>query len=104
AFPGPSVPVKPTRTSRPRSGVTALTRAGSTVRHPDTIARTATRRRGRPARARQTALAPTDRVDEPAHALGVDGLVDIALALHVRAHDQAIRDGEELGRALGRDA
>src|SRR3989454_768908 len=88
-----SVPSKPTSRSWPSSASSAARRTGASggnVRQP-TAART---RR----------LAATSRGNEPLHSGAIDGVPHVAVTLDGGADDRPVRDGEELGHRLGRDA
>src|SRR5262245_1744803 len=90
----PSVPSIPTRRSEPSSGSRAARRAASgtiAVRQP--AAKTTTRR-----------LAATSRGNQLLHPRAIDGLPHVAIALHRRADDEPIGDGQELGGRLRGDA
>src|SRR5262245_44197048 len=100
-LPGPSVPSKPTRRSWPTSAARA-SRAGSgtTERHPVRSATT----RARNERKERARLVTTDGRDEAAHARGIDGEIDVPVALDEGPDDEGIGNGQELERRLRRDA
>jgi len=94
------VPSKPTSSSSPSRGFNAPKRSGARLPQPAIRTMTSAAATRRP----RGSLAATDGVDQPSHALGIDGFAHVAVALERGADDQRIGEREQIGRRLRRDA